>query len=299
MSDASQFMVWAQHGWADNNREMMVLGKRLVSDATSVIAPDLGYIQTWLRIEPLIRQVEAIATDQLTRYPDHLFRIVGHSMGGLIWLEVLNRHPDWWNRIHSLVLLASPVGGADLGRMIDPLGLGVGIAKDLGKNRRAIAETIASHIPTLVVAGDIDGGSDGTIPVESTKVSHASFVCLQALSHPVLRSHPAAISAIHKFWNQSDIFPSLIPDPILHQLRSVPGMTDSHPRDFKYSNDLIALKDGRMIRIWKNSFNIHHVFVASPDGYCLYSGFVGWMHTPDLWHVLDHINATEAIARES
>ncbi|MGJ3254348.1 MAG: alpha/beta fold hydrolase, partial [Elainellaceae cyanobacterium] len=279
MSDASQFKVWAQHGWADTNREMMVLGKRLVGDEISVIAPDLGYVRTWLWIEPLIQQVEAIATDQLTRYPDQSFRIVGHSMGGLIWLEVLNRHPDWWNRIHSLVLLASPVGGADLGRMIDPFELGIGIAKDLGKNRRAIAETIASHIPTLVVAGDIDGGSDGTIPVESTKVSHASFVCLQALSHPVLRSHPAAVSAIHKFWNQPDIFPSLLPDPILHQLRSVPGMTDGHPRDFNSSKDLIVLKDGRTIRIWKNPFNIHHVFIASSNGHCLYSGFVGWMHT--------------------
>ena len=162
---------------------MVSMAKDLAADEAQIVAPSLNYAMTWLRIEPLVTAVEQQAMVALEEFPDRPWRIIGHSMGGLIWLELLNRRPDWRLRVEFLTLVASPVGGADLGRIIDPLQVGVGIAADLGKDRRPLAASIAAEIDTLVLAGDIDNGSDGTITLESTKVPNAQFVRLTGLSH--------------------------------------------------------------------------------------------------------------------
>jgi len=283
------FLLFVQHGWADDNRAMMLLARRLVTDTIPVFAPSLGYVQTWVRIEPLIHAVEKLASEQIAKYPDVPLKIIGHSMGGLIWLEVLHRHPEWWSRIHSLVLIASPVGGADLARAIDPLNWGIGIAGDLGKNRKSIAVAIASVIPTLVIAGDIDGGSDGTVPVESTKFQNARFICLPGLAHAVLRDYPTVAAVIQDFWMDANVGEAIVYDDIVQRLQAVPGMTDGHRRDFSKAKIAIALPNGATIRTWKNLFGIDCVFVASPSGECLYAGFVGWLHAPDLQKALEDI----------
>lgn len=290
-TEKPDFILYAQHGWADNHQAIAALAKSVASEKTEIIAPSLGYVQTWLKIETLVQTVENVASKTLTRYPDVPIQIMGHSMGGLIWLEVLNRHPEWWSLVDSLILIASPIGGADLARVFDPLGFGIGIAKDLGTNRRAIAEKIAATIPTLVIAGDVDGGSDGTITVGSTRVRHAQFVCLPGLSHEVLRNHPSVATAIREFWRQRDVLSELDPeiDRLIQQLQSVPGMTDAHQRDFYGATVLLEHQNGITIRVWTNPLGVDHVFVACPQGQCLYGGFVGWRHSQDLHHVLEGI----------
>lgn len=288
-----EFMLFVQHGWADDNRAMTELAHQLVQDPSiPIIAPSLGYLQTWLRIEPLIQTVEAIATQELSLYPHVPLRIVGHSMGGLIWLEVLNRHPEWWGQVHSLVLIASPVGGADLGRIIDPLGLGIGIASDLGTNRKAIAQQIASVIPTLIIAGDADGGSDGTVPITCTQFCNAQFIALPGLSHPALRNHPSVAAVIREFWLGTAPYECIPSNQIIQLLRDVPGMTDGHWRGFDQAKVAFTLKDGSTIMTWKNLLGIDHVYVISSKGRCLYAGFVGWMHHQKLENTLAQIQKT-------
>jgi pimeloyl-ACP methyl ester carboxylesterase len=283
------FLLFAQHGWADDNRAMTRLAHQLADEDTLVVAPCLDYLQTWIRIAPLIQAVEATAAVYMTDYPDIPLKIVGHSMGGLIWLEILNRHPRWWTRIHSLVLVASPVGGADLGRMLDPFQIGLGIATDLGINRKPIAETIAATIPTLVIAGDLNYGSDGTIPVESTKVPNAQFVRVPNLSHAASRDHRLVISIIREFWAGTSVGEVIGYDEVIRRLHQVPGMTDGHWRDFDRAREIMILKNEGSIRTWVNPLGINHVFVASPNGHCLYAGFVGWMHAQDLYKALEEI----------
>lgn len=289
------FLLFVQHGWADDNRVVMQLARRLVTDTTPIFAPNLGYIQTWMRITPLIQVVEKLAGEQVAKYPEVPLKIVGHSMGGLIWLEVLHRHPEWWYRVHSLVLIASPVGGADLARAIDPLNWGIGIAGDLGKNRKPIAAAIASVIPTLVIAGDIDRGSDGTVPVESTKFQNARFICLPGLAHAALRNYPTVAATIQDFWLDANVGEAIVYDDVVQRLQAVPGMTDGHRRDFERSRIAIALPNGATIRTYKNLFGIDCVFVASPTGECLYAGFVGWLHAPDLQTALADIQQAYCI----
>src|SRR5690349_11312276 len=98
-------IVFAQHGWADTNRAMVRFGETIASPAALVIAPNLGYIRSWLRIEPLITIAESAAAEALERHPEARLRIVGHSMGGLIWIELLTRHPEWLVRTDRLVLV--------------------------------------------------------------------------------------------------------------------------------------------------------------------------------------------------
>ncbi|WP_432810021.1 alpha/beta hydrolase [Pantanalinema sp. GBBB05] len=292
-----QVILYAQHGWADDRSKVAALATSVAEPGTLVIAPSLGYIKTWLRIEPLIQAVEQLVIETDRQHPNVPIRVVGHSMGGLIWLEVLNRHPEWWSRIESIVLVASPVGGADLARALDPFNWGIGIARDLGVNRHRLAEAIAAKIPMLVVAGDIDGGSDGTITVESTKVFGAEFVCLPGLPHPILANHPKVAAAIRQFWQ-------LVPDrplaprqtvdisyKIIQRLQSVPGMTDAHYRDFPHAKVYLTFDNGMTIRTWTNPMGVDHVFVACPQGSCLYSGFVGWLHTNDLRQSLQEMQS--------
>lgn len=283
-------LLFAQHGWADTQHQIAALATQVAPAGTEIVAPNLGYVRTWLRIEPLIAAVETIARETIAQYPNTPMRIVGHSMGGLIWLEVLHRHREWWPLVESLVLVASPVGGADLGRLMDPMGLGLGIARDLGANRRAIAEPIAAEIPTLVIAGDVDGGSDGTITVGSTRFCHAHFVCLPGLAHAAMRNHPAVAGAIQQFWAGEGLGTRQTEPPaIVRRLQNVPGMTDAHERDFARSQVWLQLKDGTTIRTWKNVMGIDHVFVACSQGQCLYGGFVGWGHAQELKRVLEQI----------
>ena len=289
------FLLFAQHGWADDNRTLMSLAKALATEHTKIMAPCLNYAMTWLRMEPLISEVEQHAATVLEEYPDSPLRVIGHSMGGLIWLELLDRRPDWKSRVEFLTLVASPVGGADLGRIIDPLQVGVGIAADLGKDRRPLATAMAADISTLVLAGDIDDGSDGTIPVESTRVPNAQFVCLTGLSHPAMRYHPSVVERIQQFWRGESLSDPVSLHPVIETIRSIPGMTDAHLRGFDKAETFLTLKDGVSIRVWRNPLGIDHVFVASPHGRCLYCGYVGWIHTEDLWKALHQLQAEDTM----
>lgn len=292
MIDTPDFILFAQHGWADTSKAIANLACNLATPNTLTITPDLGWVKTWIRIEPLIQYVEQIATETIATYPETPIKIIGHSMGGLIWIEVLSRHPDWWSKVHSFVLVASPVGGAHLARMLDPLGIGIGMARDLGLDRREMAELIAEVIPTLIIAGDVDQGSDGTITIGSTLFSHAAIITLPGLSHAVLKNHPNVVKTIQNFWDNPPTPEEQKPElsvSLTKRLRLVPGMTDAHRRDFNRSKLYLRFNDGTTIRTWKNPLQIEHIFVADSEGECLYAGFVGWLHSQDLRNALEDI----------
>jgi hypothetical protein len=286
------FILFAQHGWADTNIGIEKLAQAVATPKTLIVAPDLGYLKTWLRIEPLIARVEEIAIATVNRYPNTPIRIIGHSMGGLIWLEVLDRNPKLRSRVESLVLVASPIGGAHLARLIDPLSIGIGIARDLGINRRAIAQRIAKEIPTLVIAGDIDNGSDGTVTIECTKFDGAKHVCVCDIAHAALKNHSILVDIIKDFWVEPAISEILELDfsaRLIDSLRSIPGMTDGHRRYLARSTPQIVFPNGISIRTWRNPLQVKHVFVTDGDRECLWSGFVGWLHAQDLERFLAEV----------
>jgi hypothetical protein len=164
---------------------MLAFGRAVAGPHTEVVAPRLGYARTWLRLEPLIDRVEAEVAPALDgRSGTPPVVVVGHSLGGLIWLTLLDRHPEWRDRVRALALLGCPVGGADLSLGFHQLDrAGWTIAHDLSVDRREVARRVATAVPTLAVAGDLLRETDGTITVSSARFEGARFVCLPRESH--------------------------------------------------------------------------------------------------------------------
>lgn len=292
VSNSPDFLLFAQHGWADNGNSIGKLAQALANPETHLVVPSLGILKTFIHIELLLEQVEAIATKTISNYPQTPLRIIGHSMGGLIWLEVLARHPEWWHKIHSFTLIGSPIGGSDMARIVDPLGIGIGTARDLGKNRRPMAEKIAQHIPTLSIASDLNAGSDGLVTIECSKMAYAQFALVSGIHHTPLRCHPRIVPIIQEFWANPQIGSPPRADlatKVIGRLQSVPGMTDASYRDFKRSQVVLSFRDGMTLRTWKNPLGINHVFLADRLGKCLYAGYVGWIHATGLRQAIEEI----------
>ena len=292
-SKQPKLILFSQHGMAANNRAMGTLAHSLALPHFHVVAPVLGYVNTLFQIEPLIQAVEQSADQALNQYSDIPARIIATSLGGVLWVEVLSRHPEWWHRIQSLVLLGSPIGGADLARIVDPFGWGIGIAKHLGQNRRCLAENITAVIPTIVVAGNTTGGGDGTVTIESTKLKHAHFVCLDGVTHCQIQRHPAVVKVIQEFWSQPRVpLPApengLISELIRH-FRCVPGITDASEQGLSRAKPVFTFRDGTTVQAWTNLAGVKHIFVANAHGKCEYAGFVGWAHSTGLEQAIDRV----------
>jgi hypothetical protein len=283
------FILFAQHGWADTCHDIAQLARSLSSSNTIVHTPDLGWVNTWLAIAPLVNKVENIAADAISKHPDLPLRIVAHSMGGLIWLELLNRHPEWLPKIHSLSLVASPVGGSDLGRLFDPFRWFPLMARDLGTNRRAIAEAIAAKIPVLVVVGDIGNNTDGTVPVGCSQFAQATFVRLDNIRHAALKNHPQVAIAVRQFWEKPVIEP-MQTDPtsqLIAKLRSL-DLTETDNRNFEKAKLIQTFSDGTKLLVWTNALQVMHVFVSVCDR-CVYSAYAGWQDKGKLTMMLKKI----------
>lgn len=281
-----RYRIFIQHGWNDDHRSFQTLAALLSSPDNQVITPNLGLIETWLGIDPLIDTLTTQLAPTINADSARI-RVVAHSLGGLIWLTLLDRQRHIWERIESLVLLGSPVGGSDLARIIDPFGSLPTIARDLGRNYRPLAEQIAHSIPTLVITGNSDQGSDGVITTGSTYIEGARNIRMPGINHNMLRSHRDVVEAILRFWGiEQDT--SLLKQ-LRRWLQNVPGMTDAHERDFPRATIIIRFRDGTTIRTWKNPAGVDHVFVADPAGLCYYGGFVGWVHAAELQRCLSEI----------
>lgn len=289
-------VVFAQHGWADTPDSVGKLARMIADPDMQVIAPDLGYIRTWLRIEPLIAHVEQIARETLAAYPESQLRIIGHSMGGLIWTEVLHRNPAWWQRIEWFTLIASPIGGAHLGRLIDPLGIGIGIAADLGTSRRMIAKRLAMHIPMLVLAGVTDGFSDDVVTISSTRIPGAQMLALPGFSHAELRYHPLLVAVLRHYCATGN--PCAAPDSefdeqLVDAILAVRGMTDAHHPPLRFEG-MLRTHTGTTISTGRNLAGVQHVYVSQASGTVLYGGYVGWMHEAGLQRTLKQLQQIHA-----
>ena len=257
----------------------------LVASGYRVIAPDgRGHGTSDRAAEYATSTIAEDAAALITELGLHKPTIIGHSMGGLIWLEILDRHREWWGKVHSLVLVGSPVGGSDLGRLFDPLRLFPLIARDLGTNRRPIAEAIAAQIPTLSIVGDLGNHSDGTVPIGSSQFDHASFVWLDNINHPTLKNHPRVAYAVRHFWQQPKIAPihNDTASQLIAQLRAI-DLTETNNQNFSYAKVIRTYPDGTKLWIWKNSLQVDHLFVSknvtSAQGsvnQCIYSAYMGW-----------------------
>lgn len=281
---APEYLLFAQHGWADTGNTIGSLLRTAVSNQTKVIAPSLGLLKTFIRLQPLVEHLEQIAIEEINNHPDLPLKIVGHSMGGLMWLEVLERNPQWWQQVHSLILLGSPIGGSNIARIIDPWGMGIGTARDLGHNRRSLAAKIAQKIPTLSVASDIGMGTDGLVTVENTKFDYANWQLTLGIPHSAMRYHPRMVSIMQNFWANPQLgMPpaASLEQELIQRLRSVSGMTDADYGNFGRSHIVANFAGQLTLRTWTSLWGIKYVYLGKQQQ-CIYSGYVGLSQFPDL-----------------
>jgi hypothetical protein len=277
-------LLFAQHGWADTNQAMQRFGETVASPGSLVIAPNLGYVRTWLRIEPLIEIAEQEAARALAEHPRAGIRAVGHSMGGLIWIELLTRHPEWLARTERLVLIGCPVGGAELAGLLDPLGLMIG--RDLRVDRRAKGEAIAAVVPTLTIVGDLFGPHDGTVSHESARLVNARFVLTPSASHAALRYSSLVSRLVRAFFEDPEP-PATDLDDLVARIQAVPGIRAADPRLLRLARVVLMLGDGSTIRTLNAIPGQELVFVTDGEGRCVYAGSVPGSSRPALRQALD------------
>lgn len=143
--------------------------------------------------------------DALRDGPAH---VVAHSLGGLVAVDALRRHPDL--PVGRVVCLGSPLcGSAAAGRLTRmPL-----LSASLGRSRdllQAGCPPWAGRQPVGMIAGDralglghvlgrLEGASDGTVAVDETRLEGLADHVVVSASHTGLVLAPAAARQVIAF----------------------------------------------------------------------------------------------------
>jgi len=139
---------------------------------------------------PFEANVEALA-----RFARAKALFVGHSLGGVLMLDMLNRHPEI--EADAVVLLGAPVRGSLAGRRLGRARLGrwmMGASRSLWEERAARwtrgtpLGVVAGTLPLGLgrALGALPGLNDGVVCVEETTVEGMSERALVRQGHSML-----------------------------------------------------------------------------------------------------------------
>jgi len=149
---------------------------------------------------PSRRPIEG-SIESLARFARQLpgsapIHFVGHSLGGVLILDMLGRHPEV--PAASVVLLGAPVRGSLAGRLFGARAFGrwmLGASRPLWERREAVWSrpaplgVIAGTVPLglgRAVEGRMPGENDGVVCVEETEVKGMTARTLVPLGHSAL-----------------------------------------------------------------------------------------------------------------
>lgn len=152
---------------------------------------------------PFDANVEALA-----RFARGNAFFVGHSLGGLLVLEMLNRHPEV--QAQAVVLLGAPVRGCLAGRRLGGARLGrwmMGACRELWDERparwtrRAPLGVVAGTTPLGLgrAFGRLPGANDGVVRVDETEVDGMAGRALVAQGHSMLIVSGRVGDLVHRF----------------------------------------------------------------------------------------------------
>lgn len=133
--------------------------------------------------------------EALARFARSSQLFVGHSLGGVLILDMLNRHPEI--RADAVVLLGAPVRGCLAGRRFGRAGLGrwmMGASCPLWEERAARwtratpLGVVAGTLPLGLARtfGELPGLNDGVVCVDETTVEGMAGRALVRLGHSML-----------------------------------------------------------------------------------------------------------------
>jgi pimeloyl-ACP methyl ester carboxylesterase len=169
---------------------MALLGIRL---ARRGYAPKRFRYRSRRPIEGSIESLARFARELPGSGPIHF---VGHSLGGVLILDMLGRHPEV--PAASVVLLGAPVRGSLAGRLFGARAFGrwmMGASRPLWERRDAvwsraaplgvIAGTVALGLGRAV-EGRLPGQNDGVVCLEETEVEGMTARAVVPLAHSTL-----------------------------------------------------------------------------------------------------------------
>lgn len=148
--------------------------------------------------------------EALARFARDGGAFVGHSLGGVLVLDMLSRHPELEAR--AVVLLGAPVRGCLAGRRLGTRRIGrwmLGACGPLWEERPAPRWTrgaplgvVAGTLPLglgRAFGGALPGANDGVVRVEETTVDGMADRALVRLGHSMLVCAPAVARMVERF----------------------------------------------------------------------------------------------------
>ena len=146
--------------------------------------------------------------EALARFAQGKALFVGHSLGGVLVLEMLNRHPEI--NAQATVLLGAPVRGCLAGRRLGGARLGrwmMGACRKLWDERparwtrRAPLGVVAGTTPLGLgrAFGRLPGSNDGVVCVDETTVEGMAGRALVAQGHSMLILSARVGDLVHRF----------------------------------------------------------------------------------------------------
>ena len=155
---------------------------------------------------PLEAHAERLARVARDIGPAHF---VGHSLGGLVVMEALSRHPD--TAAGRVVLLGTPVRGCYAGRRIARYPAGrwfLGQSEDLWREGRAARWTrpealgvVAGSLPLGLgrIFGPLPGVNDGVVSLEETAVDGMTERVVLPVGHSAMLVSARTASQVGAF----------------------------------------------------------------------------------------------------
>lgn len=146
--------------------------------------------------------------ERLVRFVTRPAHFIGHSLGGVLLLDALNRHPDL--PVASVLLIGAPVRGCLAGRRLGRAGVGRWMLGACGPvweerpaqwRRREPLGVIAGTRPLGLgrALGALPGRNDGVVRVEETEVDGATARTLVPYGHSMLIASGGVLSLAERF----------------------------------------------------------------------------------------------------
>jgi pimeloyl-ACP methyl ester carboxylesterase len=155
-----------------------------------------------------VERFAAFVRERLGERPAHF---AGHSLGGVLIFDALNRHRDI--KVASVVLLGAPVRGCAAGRRFgaSPFGrwmLGGCATRWAARGARwqrpeplgVVAGTVPFGLGRML--GALPGDNDGVVRVEETSVEGMKARVLVALGHSMLVVSGRVVALMDRFFAQ-------------------------------------------------------------------------------------------------
>ena len=75
---------------------------------------------------------------------------------------------------------------------------------------------------------------------------------------------------------------SKVGERVVEILNNVDGIKTAHSRDFCRATPLFTLRDGTLIKTFRNPAQVDHIFVSNSQGQVIFGGFVLWKDKENL-----------------